>query len=432
MALSPLILFLIFVVFFLVLLFIGWPIAFSMGTAAVVAYLFSGGSLWGNFAILTYNAMFNYNLLALPIFVLMGYLLIYGGSTDKLYNGITPLMERLTGGLIYSNIVANVILGACCGSTIAATSAMSTVAIPELSERGYKKSISYGSLASGGCLSALIPPSVGMILFCSITTVSLGSLFIAGIVPGLILAAFFILVSYFWVILDPSVVPPKSEKEKAITEDFFFAFKNLWALILLIAIILGVIYFGFGTPTEAGCFGVVGAIVLSVANRKLTWEMLSKSLLLTCKVSGGLLLIIAMASTYGFALTALGLRDFLLSALEVLPGPPVIQMHIIFLFLFILGMFMDSAGIIMVMTPILLPFAVQLGFHPVWSGIFLMLSVQFGNITPPVGVTLFAVQSISGDSIKEIARGCLPYWLSFLFSVIVLILFPSLATLLNF
>ena len=206
MALSPLILFLIFVVFFLVLLFIGWPIAFSMGTAAVVAYLFSGGSLWGNFAILTYNAMFNYNLLALPIFVLMGYLLIYGGSTDKLYNGITPLMERLTGGLIYSNIVANVILGACCGSTIAATSAMSTVAIPELSKRGYKKSISYGSLASGGCLSALIPPSVGMILFCSITTVSLGSLFIAGIVPGLILAAFFILVSYFWVILDPSVV----------------------------------------------------------------------------------------------------------------------------------------------------------------------------------------------------------------------------------
>jgi tripartite ATP-independent transporter DctM subunit len=171
--------------------------------------------------------MFNYDLLALPIFILMGELLIQGGVAGKLYDSVLPLMERIPGGLIHTNIIANVILGACTGSTIAATTAMSAVAVPELNKRGYDKKICYGSLSSAGCLACLIPPSVGMILFASITTVSLGKLFIAGIIPGLILAGAFSLVVFIWVNLQPKIVPAAPEKLMPLGAAIIFALKNM-------------------------------------------------------------------------------------------------------------------------------------------------------------------------------------------------------------
>ena len=391
------------------------------------AIFVSGGSTLGNFAILANNALFNYNLLALPVFILMGELMIYGGVAKKLYDSVLPFMERLPGGLVYANIGANTILGACTGSTIAATSAMSTVAIPEFEKRGYSKGICYGSLASAGCLEALIPPSVGMIIFCSITTVSLGKLFIAGIVPGLILASFFSIITYLWVKVDPKIVPPKPKKLMPLIQSILYAFKNLWPLFILIFIILGVIYFGIATPTEAGCYGVIGAIVLSALNKKLSLNNIRKSLFSTLKISISIFFIIAMASVYGFALNALGLKDLMLTLLLNLPGDPNMKMLFIWLIILVMGMFLDGASITIITVPILLPFAINLGFDPVWYGIFHLLAIELGNITPPVGLTLFAVQAVTGESVGVIAKGCLPYWVSFFLAEMIVLFFPILA-----
>ena len=420
---------LIFVGAFLVLLFLGWPVAFAIATASILAYIFlAGGSVLGSFAIFSYNAMFNYGLLALPIFILMGEVLIQGGVAGDLYDAVTPLMERIPGGLIHTNIAANVILGACCGSTVAATSAMSTVAIPELMKRGYAKKICYGSLASAGCLSCLIPPSVGMILFCSITTVSLGKLFIAGIIPGLILAASFSLVSAIWIKYQPDIAPRVPKKVMPLWVAVLFALKRLWPLFILIIVVLGTIYLGVATPTESGCYGVFGALVLSALNKKLNLKTIKAMLINTAQVSVPILFIIAMASVYGYALNALGLKQLLLNLLENLQGGTITKIYIIWLVYLLLGMFLDSAAVIVLTTPILLPFTINLGYDPIWFGIFLMLTTQLGNITPPIGVTLFAVQAITKERVAIIAQGCLPYWVSFLLASSLVIFFPSLAT----
>ena len=426
---STFLLLLVFVGLFLVLLFLGWPIAFCIATASIVAYIFlAGGTVLGVFSIFSYHAMYNYGLLALPIFILMGELLIQGGIAGDLYNAVTPLMERIPGGLIHTNIVANVILGACCGSTIAATSAMSTVAVPELMKRGYGKKICYGSLASAGCLSSLIPPSVGMILFASITTESLGKLFVAGIIPGLILAICFSLISAMWIKLQPNMAPPISKNLMPLGMAVLFALKRLWPIIILISVVLGTIYFGVATPTESGCYGVFGALVLSAYKKKVTLKSIKASLINSAKVSVSILIIIAMASVYGYALNALGMKQLLLGLLKNIQGGTITKMYIIWLIYLLLGMFLDSSAVVVLTTPILLPYVVSLGFDPVWFGVFLMLCVQLGNITPPVGVTLFSVQAITKEGISVISQGCFPYWLSFLLATSFLILFPGLAT----
>jgi C4-dicarboxylate transporter, DctM subunit len=424
---SPILIIVIFVLVFLLFLFAGWPIGFAMASASILAYVFiAGGGALGNFAVLSYNAMFNYDLLALPIFILMGELLIQGGVAGKLYDSVVPLMERFPGGLIHTNVVANVILGACTGSTIAATSAMSTVAVPELMKRGYQKEICYGSLASAGCLACLIPPSVGMILFASITTVSLGTLFIAGIIPGLLLALSFSLVIAIWVKLSPEIAPPPPKELMPLGMSVLYALKHMWTLLILIIIVLGVIYLGIATATESGCYGIVGALLLGY--KKITLKSIKKALFSSTQISGALLFIIAMASVYGFALNALGLRQGLIQILQGLPGGPIAQMWMVWMMLLVLGMFVDSSSIIVITTPILLPFSVSLGFDPIWFGIYLMLAVELGNITPPVGVTLFAVQVVTGDRFETIAKGCLPFWASYFITLTPITFFPAIVT----
>jgi len=413
---------------FIVFLFSGWLIAFSIGASSLLAYFFiSGGSTIINFAYLSYNATINYSLLALPLFILMGELMIQGGIAKALYSAVSPLMARVRGGLIYVNILANTILGACCGSTIAATSAVSTVAIPELAKRGYAKGISYGSLASAGNLAALIPPSIGLILYAAITDTSLGELFLAGILPGLVLAGAFMFVSRIWIKLDSKIVPPGEKNPMPVGRSIGFAISKLWPLLILIVIVLGSIYLGFATPTEAGAYGVIGAIILGIG--KLNLETFKISLVDTVEASVPLLFIIAMASVYGYALNSLGLKSWVTTLLGGLIGPASMKMFFIWFLLLLLGMFLDAGSAMVLTTPILLPFAVSLGYDPVWYGIWLSLAIELGNITPPVGLTIYAVQAISEDRLDIIAKGALPFWISFVIVQLLITFFPGIALL---
>jgi len=415
----------IFLGFFLFFLFSGWLIAFCLGAVSILAFILIAGRTAGNFAFLGYNALTNYNLLALPFFILMGEILIQGGVATRLYGAVSPLMERIHGGLIYTNILMNTVLGAACGSTVAATSATSAVAIPELNKRGYDKGLCYGSLASAGCLAGLIPPSVGLIIYSAITDTSLGELFIAGIIPGLILATSLILVSSFMLRIRPQLAPSiKKEEVVPVGRALLIMLRNLWPLAILIIIVLGTIYTGLATPTESATYGVVGALLLGA--RRLNLGKIKTSLLATLRISVSLLFIIGIASIYGFALNSLGMRGWVVDALLALPGGVYVQIYIIWLVVMLLGMFLDSGSSIIITTPILLPFVVSLGFDPIWFGIWIILAVELGNITPPVGLTLYAVIAVSGDKLETVARGCLPYWASFLIAITPITLFPAI------
>ena len=416
----------VFLGLFLLFLFTGWLIAFCLAGVAIISYLFLEAGTLATFAFLNYNSLTSYSLLALPIFILMGELLISGEVAPKLYDAVTPLMERFRGGLIYTNILANTILGAACGSTIAATTSTSTVAIPELKRRGYQKEIVYGSLASAGCLAALIPPSVGLIVYAAITDTSIGQLFIAGIIPGLILSASLVLVSKIVLKIRPQIAPPvKKEGIVPVGRALFHMVKRLWPLFILIGLVLGTIYTGVATATESATFGVAGAMLLGIKN--FTLKKLKDGLFLTVRICVGLFLILAMASIYGFALNAVGVKDFLLEALRAAPGGEYGQIYLIWFIMLFLGMFLEPGSGMIITTPIFLPFVVGLGYDPIWYGIWLILAVELGNITPPVGLTLYAVQAVSGDKLETVAKGCLPYWAAFFIAMTPITFFPAIA-----
>lgn len=416
-----------FVIAFLVLLFAGWEIAFALGAVSILGYFFFGGGTVGNFSYVASNTLFSYYLLALPVFILMGEVVIMSGIVGRLYDSIIPLLPPIPGGLVHVNVLANVILGACVGSTIAATSATTAVALPELKKRGYTLGPAYGSLASAGCIAGLIPPSVGFILYSSITSVSMGQLFIAGIIPGLLLGLAISVVIVAIAIIRPWYFP-HHQKEKGITlgKSIFFALKNLWPVAILIIFVLGSIYAGICTATESGCIGVVGALLLAIGWRRFSFEKLKKALFDTVQISGSLLVIIAVAGVYGFALNYVGLKGIVGGILTALPGGPIAKMLFIFLFFIILGMFLDGGSMVIITTPIFLPFVVSLGFSEVWYGIWLIVAVEMGNITPPVGLTLFAVQAVSGDRLETITRASLPFWASFIIVVLLITFWPDL------
>jgi len=409
----------------LLLLFMGLPIYLVLATTAMLAYLiFAKEAVITAFPLLCYSGIKSYTLLALAFFILMGELMVEGKVADVLYDAITPVVVRIRGGLIYVNILANTLFGAISGSTIAATSATSAVAIPQLQKRGYAKGISYGSLASAGCLASLIPPSLGLILYAAITNTSVGELFIGGIVPGLILTSTLAMVTFVWIRISPQIVPEVEKSQVPLGGALLHAIKALWPIAILVFIVLGSIYFGWATPTEAGTYGVFGALI--VGAKRLTLSRIRTGFVNSVRVAASLIIIIGIAEVYGYALNLLGLKNAIVGLLAGLPGIPPVKMFFIWLMLLVLGMFLDSGSAIVITTPVLLPFAVSLGYDPIWYGVWLILAVELGNITPPVGLTMFAVQSVSGDRVDIIAKGSLPYWISYLFAQLPVTFFPGI------
>ncbi len=416
----------IFIALFLILLFMGWWIAFALGTVSVLGYLFAGGGTIDNFSFLAHNALFTYLLIALPVFILMGKLIIMSGITQKLYDAITPLLPPIPGGIMHVTPLANIILGAACGSTIAATSATTTVAVPELKRRGYPLGLAYGSLASAGCIAGLIPPSLAFILYSAITEVSLGQLFLAGIIPGILLGVAIAVVIVMAAKIRPQLFPPHQKRKGSLIKALFFAFRNLWAVCLLIILVLGTIYTGITTPTESGTIGVIGALVIAIAWRQFSLQKIKIALFDTIKITGALFMIFTTASVYGFALNYLGLQDWVRDMLGTLPGGPVTKMVFLGIFFLVLGLFIDSGSAVIITTPVLLPFIVSQGFSPLWYGVWLTLAVELGNITPPVGLTIFAVQAVTGESLETVAKGCLPFWSSFIMVLAPITFWPIL------
>ncbi len=407
------------------LLLAGQWIAFSLGSVAVAAFMLflEGRELL--FPMIVFGKIASFHLFAMPLFLLMGEILLLSGIGKDIIEGISPMFARLRGGVLYTTIATNGLFAAMCGSSIAAIGALGPSLIPELAAKGYDKRIALGTLATAGTLAVMIPPSMGLIFYGIIADQSIGTLFIAAIIPGIVYLLLLMATTFFWVSLKPALVPPKSEV------GFKFALEallKLWPLMLLIVIVLGSIYGGLCTATEAGAIGVVGASIIGFLKKRMSWRTLVQALRNTSLFMGVVGMLVAGALSFSYVFNNAGLVDLLSSWLGHLPGNSTLKMLQLIGIYFLLGLFMDPPCMTLLSVPLILPFVIQQGFDPVWFGIFQTMCTELGVITPPVGANLYVVQTLTGEDLTLIAKGTVPYWITCIVMLILLVLWPGLVT----
>jgi len=404
----------------------GQWVGLALAAAGIVIIAFMGGfeqiRMVGR---LQFNMANTFVLGAVPLFIFMGYTLIHSHLSDLVYQAVTPIVSRIPGGLLHTNVVAGAIFGATCGTSTAGTAAVASVALPQLQKRNYDKKLTYGSVAAGGTMSALIPPSITLIIYGSIVQESVGALFIGGIVPGIIMTILFMMYIASRAIANPHVAPKEEAKATEVLRSMFY----ILPIGLLALIVLGSIYMGIATPTEAAAVGMVSAVLLSIIYRRWNWTVLRKtiqdSVQLTCMV----MLLIVGAQFYGMGISLLGLPAKVTAFFVALPVHRLVVFSFVMVLYIILGMFMEATAILLMTLPITYPLTMSLGFSSVWFGITLVVLVQIGLLTPPFGMDVFITHQISGEKhMGPAIKGAIPFALIMLVVIGLLIVFPQLAT----
>jgi len=415
----------------------GLPIAFSLGVVSLGTIYFLLGPLQFEMVGETlYNALGGFELLSIPLFVFMGAIFAQSKASSDLFEAATKWLHKLPGGLAISSVVASAIFAALCGSSPATAAAIGNSAIPEMRKRGYPNPIATGAIVAGGTLGILIPPSVTMILYGIAVEQSIGRLFMAGVVPGLMLTVMFSI----WIII--AVLTGKkgfahhsATAEQDIMEavyswsDRFRALWSIWPFVALIVGVLASLYMGIATPSEAAAVGAIFALILvSVVYRDMKWKRLKSILLSATNESTMILMIMAMALLFSYAMSYLYIPQKIAEAIIALHVNQWLVMAIINVFLLILGFFIPPAAIIVMIAPIIYPIIVGLGWDPIWFGVIMTLNMEAGLITPPVGLNLYVVKGIAPEiPLSEILRGSLPYIVILVIGIILLCIFPQIA-----
>ena len=366
----------------------------------------------------------SYTLSVIPLFILMGQFAFTSGISQDIYKAVHTWMGHMRGGLAMATIVACSGFAAVCGSSLATGATMAKVAIPEMEKYGYNLSLSTGCVAAGGTLGILIPPSIGFIIYGILTEESIGKLFMAGIIPGLLLASLFILAIYIQCLFRPEMGP------KAEPTTWKVKFKSLystWTMLSLFILVMGGIYFGIFTPTEAAGIGAFGSFVIAVARKKLTFATFIESLLATGNMTAMIFLIIIGANIFSNFLALTGIPFMLADAIVALALPRmVILMMIIFVFI-LLGCVMDCYAIMILMVPILFPIIKAMNFNPLWFGVIMVIVLEVGLITPPVGLNVFVIKGAVPDvSLTTIFKGVWPFLIAAVVCITIIILFPDI------
>ena len=376
--------------------------------------------------LVSWGAANSFTLAAIPLFVLMAEILLGSGLSTRLYNGVAPFMRRLPGGLLHTNIAGSGIFAAISGGSAPTAAAMSTVALPELSARGYNKRLVAGSLAAGGTLGILIPPSITMIIYATFTETSIARLFAAGLVPGIVLALCYMGFIIARVLLNPSLAP--KNESKATFGDLGRALLDIVPFLMLIVIVLGSIYGGFATPTEAGAVGTVGAILIAALYRKLSLQLLTDALSRTASMSGNILFIVVTSMIFAYATALSGIGEDLVGMLENANVSRLAFLLIIMLVFAVLGCFMEGLGMIAIIVPVIFPALMALDVDPIWFGVFVVILVELGQLTPPLGVILFVVASSSDEvKVEDVIMGTLPFFIIIVSFMLLLIAVPQIA-----
>jgi tripartite ATP-independent transporter DctM subunit len=405
----------------------GIPIAVSMAAVGIAGGIAAYGTPFMDSIAPVVWGVHNENLLtSIPLFVLLGELLLRSGIADRMFIALSAWLGRLPGGLLHTNIGSCALFAATSGSSVATAATVGTVALPSLHRRGYSMRASLGSLAAGGTLGILIPPSVNMIVYGSLTNNSIGKLFVAGIIPGLLLTGCFML----WIWLSSVMSGDVRREAEVPLAQRIATLRHLVPPLVVFGVVMGSLYFGIATTTESAALGVLAALFFVWRSGQLSMEVLRTCFVSTARVSGMILLIITAAFILNLTISLTGVAEAMTKWVAGLGLSATGLILALIVFYLVLGMFMDVLSMQVATIPITYPIAVALGVDPIWFGIFIVLMCELGLITPPVGMNLFVVHGIRPDKggIQDAIWGALPYVLIMLGFTLLLIAVPQLAT----
>jgi tripartite ATP-independent transporter DctM subunit len=408
------------------LLALGVEIFVAIGTMAAVALAVFMGQALDQFAYTAWSELASFSLTATPLFIFMGAMFASSGVVRTLFRGADKLMSFLPGGMAASSIVASAVFGAISGSSIASVAAFGNSILPEMVRLGYKPRLSIGAIVMGGTLSVLIPPSVILIVYGAYQQVSVPRLFAAGIIPGLILAALYMVTIFVLVARDPSLVPPRP---KLTLSDKLSGFKDVLPAASIIGIILGFIFGGVMTPTEAAAVGAVLSMALAAAYKKLNRQTVKEAALQAVKVTAMIMPLIVVVKVFGYAFKFLGATDVMSGLLLGLPFGTYGILAVIFLIYIILGTFMEGISIMLLSLAFVAPVITNLGFSFVWFGVIIVIVNELGLVTPPFGLNLFALRGVQPQySLFTIARAAVPFYPAVLITLALCTVYPQLVT----
>lgn len=410
----------------LVLIMIGIPVAFSLGILSLALVLiFLGPNQLIVFSTTAFGQIDNFALVAIPLFIFMAEVILHSGVSTDAFDMLSKWTSRLPGGLAVAAQLTCTLFASVCGASTATAAAVGSIAVPEMMSRGYDKRLTCGSIAAGGALGALIPPSIYMIIYGTLVEESIGQLFMGGVIPGLMLSGMFIAFIIVRCSLRPDLAPLAQDVTWA---DRWRSLYKVWAILFLAAAMLAAIYFGIATPSEIAGVGCFLALAIGFAYRRLTWAALKGAFLSTCRITCFIGWILVAATVFGYILSFLQLPQQLSEWLVAQSASPYLVILGINVLLIFLGCIMDPAGILLVTIPILVPVIKALGFDPVWFGVMFVVNMELAQITPPLGLNLFIIKSIAPPEVtlKDILIGAGPFMILDLIGLALVIIFPQI------
>jgi C4-dicarboxylate transporter DctM subunit len=387
----------------------GVPVVAAMGLVGVVGItILHGLLLWPSLGDIVWNTVNSFTLTAVPLFVLMGEIILRSGASSRFYQGVAVLLSRVPGGLAQSNIIGCALFSAISGSSTATALTIGTVALPEMRRRGYSDLITLGTLTGGGALGNLIPPSIFLLVYAAVVQQSVIDLFVATIIPGLIAVVMFMAYVGWRALSDPSLVPPRAARHS--WRQVIVAAWQCIPVTALIFAIIGGMYFGVVTPTEAAGFGCIVALMLGAFYRELTWPKFEAALTVSVAVSCVVMFIIINGQILSFAVVQAGIGRAMARSIVEFGLSPFVFFTVLFFFYLLLGTFLDGISMMLLTVPILYPALRAMGFDDVWFGVILVIQAELAQLSPPIGLNLFAVQSIARDvDLSTISWASLPY-----------------------
>ena len=403
----------------------GLYVAAVLGILGIIAgFAFSERPFWDFIGQMVWGPTTNFVLVAVPLFLLMGEIMLRAGLSDKLYRSLNLWFQRLPGGLLHTNIVACSVFSAISGSSVATAATMGAVALPYFKTTAYSPRMVLGSLAAGGALGNLIPPGITFIVYGLITETSVGALYLAAVGPSILVVLLFTLVIFTHGMRHPLPLPapvPLSEKIASLVD--------LIPTMILILLVLGTIYAGLATPTESAALGVVGAVIFALIARKLSWKVMHESAMATARTTAFIGLILYGAYILNFILSSMGVPQALSRFVAGLPVPPWVIMAVIIGFYLALGTFMEGFSMIVTTIPVIFPVVKALGYDPVWFGVIVTMLVEIAMISPPDGTVLYVLQGMRPNPgpITDIFTGVIPFLLVYILAIVILLAAPQLS-----
>ncbi|MGD8561592.1 MAG: TRAP transporter large permease [Desulfarculaceae bacterium] len=409
----------------LALLLLSIPVAATLIILGLsIGELFSGFPLYRAIGEITWTASTDFILLAIPLFVLLGEILLRAGIANRTYNALDKWLSWLPGGLMHANIGTSAMFAATSGSSVATAATITTVALPQARRYGYAESLFAGSIAAGGTLGILIPPSINLIVYGFLTNTSIPRLFMAGIVPGILLSVLFMLCILAACLLKPSL---SGGTRGATWEERFSSLKDLLPVLFIFVVVIGSIYAGLATPTESAALGVIASLVLAARYKALSLDFFKQVMEGTMRTTAMIMLILISANFLNFVLDSIGLAEALTQFVNTLGLSAFNTLLVIIALYIVLGFFVETLSLMVITVPIVTPVITGLGYDPVWFGVLLILLIEMALITPPVGLNLYVVQGVrQSGSITDVMLGSVPFVIMIIFMIAIMVAFPEM------